>query len=584
MERRLAAILAADVVGYTRLMGADEAGTLRRLTELRQRFLEPLITGSGGRIVKLMGDGLLVEFGSVVNAVACALAWQKGARHHQLAIEAGDQLTFRIGINLGDVIVQGDDLYGDGVNIAARLEALAEPGEVYLSGDAYRQARGKLEAEFKFLGEKTLKNVAEPVKVYRLVSSPPAASSQSKNRVPSAVKHPTIAVLPFVNMSGDPAQEYFSDGITEDIITELSRFRSLRVTARNSSFIYKGKAVKADEVGRELSAGYMVEGSVRKVGNRVRITAQLIETESGQHLWAERYDRELGDIFALQDDITRTIAGAIEPELKSVERQRSRTKPPENLTAWDWYQRGVWSMYQDSETANADALSQLHRAIELDPEFAPPYAVCASVICHDIIDGHKDVSDELLDESFKLAQRAVALDDKDAMAHSALGMINLLRRSHDDSIAELETAVDLNPSYADAYHSLGFSLVMSGRPEDAVSQFDMAIRLSPYDPRISSYFEMRAWALLVMGLDEEAAKSARTAVRRPNAQHWAYATLCAVFGHLGRLDEARAARDEMLRRKSNFSIGFVRKFVYYNKVSEHLERYIDGLRKAGVAE
>jgi TolB-like protein/cytochrome c-type biogenesis protein CcmH/NrfG len=395
---------------------------------------------------------------------------------------------------------------------------------------------------------------------------------------------PSLAVLPFTNLSGDPQQEYFSDGITEDIITELSRFRSLFVIARNSSFTYKGRAAKVQDIGRDLGARYVVEGSIRRAGKRVRVSAQLIETATGRHLWADRYDRELEEIFSLQDEITRTIAAAIEPELGNVERERSRLKAPESLDAWDWYQRGLWYMYHETKAGNIEALRQFKQAIKLSPDFAPAHAASAYVLCFDIMNGYREHSNESIDQAYRTAKNAIALDRKDAMAHVVLGRISLLQCKHEDSIAELEAAIELNPNFADAHHGLGFSLTVSGRPEEAIPQFEKAIRLSPYDPRISSFHEMRAWALLVMGREKEAAESARMSVRKPNADLWAYATLSAVLGHLDLVDEARIAREELLKRKPDFSLGFVRQFVYYNKVPAHLERYIDGLRKAGLPD
>ncbi len=580
-RRRLAAILAADVAGYSRLMRHDEAGSLAALKNHLETLIKPTVAEHDGRIVKLMGDGVLAEFASVLKAAQCALAIQAAMGSRNQATPSDRQMHFRIGLNLGDVLVDDDDIHGDGVNVAARLESLAEPGGLCVSDTVYRQVRNKIDAAFEDMGEQRVKSLDEPIRAYR---TPPA--SRTAVRHPAAqgaiFDKPAIAVLPFTNMSGDPGQDYFSDGITEDIITELSRFRSLRVIARNSSFTYKGQAVRAQQVGRDLGVAYMVEGSVRQAGKRVRITAQLIATDTGEHLWAERYDRELEDIFAVQDEITRAIAAAIEPELGTLERERSRMKSPDSLTAWDWYQRGVWHLYRDTEVGNAAALSDLKRAIELNPDFAPALAASAEVLCQDIISGHRALADATIDEAFRLAERAVALDERDAMAHMVLGRINLLRCKHADSIAELETAVALNPSYADAYHALGFTLIFSGRPEDALPQFETAIRLSPYDPSISSFYEMQAWALVVLGRYQEAAKSARLSVRRPNAQPWAYATLCAALGHLGQFDDAANAREELLKRKPDFSIAFIRQFVYYNKDPDHLDRYIEGARKAGL--
>lgn len=395
---------------------------------------------------------------------------------------------------------------------------------------------------------------------------------------------PFMLVLPFENMSGDPSQEFIADGLTEDVITELARFRSFRVIARNTAFAFKGQAISADFIAQTLGVRYVISGSVHQSGERIRIKAQLAETETGRQIWAEQYDRQFTDFFALQNDITRTIAAAIQPEVGHIELRRLWMKSPDNLTSWEWYHRGLWSMYKDTKEGNAAALAYLNRAIDASPGFGAAYATSANVLCHDMIDGHTQVTDEALDSARKLAERAVALDVKSPMAHVALGKIYLLRCAHDDSVAELKTAVTLSPSFADAFHGLGFSFVMSGQPEIGLEKFEAAIQLSPYDPRVSSFYEMQAWALIVMGKDHEALKSARTAVRSSNAQYWAYATLCAALGHLGRLDEVKTAKRELLKHRPDFSISFVRKSVYYNKVSAHLDRYVDGLRKAGVGE
>ncbi len=395
---------------------------------------------------------------------------------------------------------------------------------------------------------------------------------------------PSVAILAFDNMSGDSEQEYFSDGITEDIITELSRFRGLRVLARNSSFTFKRQAVKASEVRAMLGADYMVEGSVRKVGNRVRITAQLIDTGNDHHLWAERYDRELTDIFLVQEEIARTIAAAIEPALGDAERRRSQRKAPESLGAWDWYQRGMSLMYQDTAETNVQALAHLEQAMALDGEFAAAHAAAARVLVNDLVNGFTAVSTDTIRRATTLAQRAIELDDRDAQAHMVLGLLHLLRGHHDEAIVELETAVELNPSYAEAHHGLGFTLIFSGRPEDAVAEFDAAIGLSPYDIRASSFFEMRAWALLMCGRDEEALASARTSVRRPHAQHWAYATLCVALARLGRHDEIPPVRAELQHRMPNFSVRFVREHVFYYRDPAHLDAYVAGLLDAGLPE
>jgi adenylate cyclase len=340
LERRLAAILAADVVGYTRLMGWDEAGTLHRLTALREQIVQPLIARHRGRVVKLMGDGLLVEFSSVVDAIACAAAWQERVVEHEAEGDVAKQVKFRIGINVGDVIVEGDDIHGDGVNIAARLEGLAEPGGICLSEDAYRQARGKTEVEFQDLGERTLKNVSEPVRVYRVATRVSGTVSAEPAGEPRPLPDkPSIAVLPFTNMSGDPEQEYFSDGITEDIITGLAKVSGLFIVARNSVFTYKGKAVKIQQVSQELGVRYVLEGSVRKAGNRVRITAQLIDGDTGGHIWAERYDRDLSDVFHIQDEISQSIVEAAKVATAPKERSDIQKTPTTNMEAYQFYLR-----------------------------------------------------------------------------------------------------------------------------------------------------------------------------------------------------------------------------------------------------
>ena len=397
-------------------------------------------------------------------------------------------------------------------------------------------------------------------------------------------ERPTIAVLAFTNMSSDSGEEYFADGLSEEIIIQLSRFRSLVVIARNSSFIYKGRSVNAQEVGRDLGVRYLVGGSVRRSDNMVRVTAQLIETETGRHLWADCFDRELQDIFSLQDEITHTIAALIEPELGNVERDRSRMKAPEYLDAWDLYQCGLWHLYQETRLGNKEAQRYFERSIEVSPGFAPAHTAFAYALCFDVINGYRKLSKDVVERAYSTAKKALFLDEKDAMVHVVLGRIQLLRCKHGEAIAELETALKLNTNLADAHHGLGFALTMSGRPEQALSHFEKAICLSPYDPRASSFHEMRAWALLVMGRITEAAESARIAVRKPNADIWAYSTLGAALGHLRYLDEATSALEELRKRKPDFSLRFVRRFVFYNKNPAYLEIYLDGLRKAGLPE
>jgi len=584
LERRLAAILAADVVGYTRLMGADETGTLRRLTELRQQVLEPLIAEHHGRVVKLIGDGLLVEFASVVDAVTCAVAWQNDVAAQEAETDEDRRLQFRIGINIGDIIVEGDDIYGDGVNIAARLEALAEPGRIRISGDAYRQVHGKIEADFEDLGERELKNVAEPVRVYRIATAVSGAIEAKPSGEPLPLPDkPSIAVLPFNNMSGDPEQEYLADGISEDLITALSKIRWFFVIARNSTFTYKGQAVEVTQVAHELGVRYVIEGSVRKSGNRVRVTAQLIDAATGNHIWAEHYDRDLSDIFALQDEMTQTIVGAIEPELGSVERARAHRKPPNSLDAWSCYQRGLWHLYRFTKTDNDEAERLFQHAAELDPGFSGAFMGLAIVRYWNVLFGHAESPEETLDSAFKAARTAVSLDDKDAMAHWALGRIYTQMDESEAAIAELETALAINPSFAHAYYSLGWTLLLAGRMEEAVPHIDQALRLNPHDPSLWTFLTGRAIALLLLHRYAEAADYARRALRQPSANFLASATLASALGHLGETDDARAALEQVYRLRPDFSGPLVSRLFRFRNEPERA-CFLDGLRKAGLPD
>jgi adenylate cyclase len=585
MERRLAAILIADVYGYTRLMGEDEAGTLQRLTTLREGVLGPLIAEHAGRIVKLMGDGLLVVFASIVDAVGCAIAWQTAVGGQETKRPEGSRLIFRIGVNLGDVLVEGDDIYGDGVNIAARLEALAEPGGICLSGDAYRQVRGKIEANFEDLGEREVKNVAEPLRVYRI-----AAQRSPSDTPPSTTKplplpdKPSIAVLPFDNMSGDPEQEYLADGISEDLITALSKIRWFFVIARNSTFTYKDQAVEVTQVAKELGVRYVIEGSVRKAGNRVRVTAQLIDAMTGRHVWAERYDRDLTDIFELQDEMTQTIVAAVEPELGAAERERAVHKPPENLDAWETYQRGLWHLFNITKDHNAEALRLLRRVRELDPDFAAAYAYEAFLHYMNVVLGWTDDPAESLAAGMTTVNRALALDDKDAVAYFAAGRIYVMRGEHDASIAALETSLSLDPNFAQAHYGLGFTLAMVGQLEEALERISKAERLSPRDPMFWGFTIVHAFACLLSNDYEAAVHWAQKTLQIPRAiGHWPHAMLAAPLAHLGRMDEARAEIKLALEQKPDLSISHLKK-TFPTKHPDGLAPYIDGLRKAGLPE
>lgn len=566
MERRLAAILAADVAGYTALMGADEAGTLRRLTDLRRDFLEPLIDEHHGRIVKIMGDGLLVEFASVVDAVTCAHAWQKAVA------DQDKDLQFRIGVNLGDVIVEGEDIHGDGVNIAARLEALAEPGGICLSDDAYRQVKGKTEASFEDLGEKSLKNVAEPVRVYRIASSRTTEAAQSREPLALSDK-PSIAVLPFTNMSGEPEQEYFSDGITEDIITELSRFRSLFVIARNSSFHFKGQSPKVQQVGRELGVRYVVEGSVRKAGNRARITAQLVDAESGKHLWAERYDRDMLDLFAVQEEVTQAIAATIEGRMAASAAQWSRRKPTEDLAAYDYFLQGRENIERVGDLNVSVQL--LRRAIELDPEFAQAHAWLSRSF---ITKYHTDYCQETLREALDLARRAVSLDESDAWCHAVVGFAYLFAGQHDQAGVHLERAVALNTTDSRIASFRALWLAFMGRADEAVPIFDDARQRDPF---MSGPFWTHLCTALFQARQYEDAIRAISHLAKPS--RWDLFYLTASYAHLGQIEQAHACAAQLRREYPNLSLEQVGLTERYKDPAD-LERLLDGLRKAGLPE
>ncbi|MCI0431108.1 MAG: tetratricopeptide repeat protein, partial [Rhodospirillales bacterium] len=476
-KRRLAAILAADVVGYSRLMEADEAGTLAALKAWRGDVLKPLVARHRGRIFKLMGDGVLVEFGSAVNAVQCAVDLQRDTAAVSADLPEDRRIVLRIGVSLGDVMVEGADLYGDGVNIAARLEGIAEPGGILVSGAAYDQVRNKISVGFEDLGAQTLKNIAEPVRAYRVAGLPTVAVSAPKPRT----ANPSIAVLPFVNMSGDPEQEYFSDGITEDIITELSRFRHLHVIARNSSFQFRGKDIDVKRIGRELGVQYLVEGSVRRVGDRIRITAQLIDTIADSHLWAERYDRDARDILALQEEVAHAVAATAGGRVDAAGRERAMRLSPAALRAYDLVLRAKALVLRHSRADNEQARLCAEKAIELDPTSSRAHAWLAMSRFYEYMAYWTDTREASLREAYELAQRAVLLDESDSLACVMLGFMHLGRRNFDEARSELEKAIDLNPNDSEARGIYAFFLTAIGRPDAAIEQFDLAKRQNPYD-------------------------------------------------------------------------------------------------------
>ena len=580
VQRKLVAILSADVAGYSRLMGVDEVGTLAALNGHRAACTDPAIAARRGRIVKLMGDGMLVEFASAVDAVECAVAVQQGMAGRNADVPEGQRIEFRIGINLGDIIVEGDDIHGDGVNLAARIQEIATPGGVALSDFAYHQVAGKVEATFADSGEHNLKNIAKPVRVYRWAE----VAMQSPSETPlSLPDKPSLAVLPFTNMSGDAEQEFFSDGISEDIITELSRFHSLFVIARNSSFAFKGQSVNVGKIGRDLGVAYVVEGSVRKAGNRVRITAQLVEAASGNHLWAERYDRDLDDIFAVQDEVTIAIVTAIEPSLRSAERNRAHRKPTESLDAWESYQRGLWNMYRFAAQENAEAQSFFRRAIELDPNFASAHAGLAEAILTDVSLGFGADPTPALGEARSAAKRALTLDGDDALAHVMMGGVHMMLGEHEAAISACRTALALNPNLATARYFLGETLSYSGRHEESIVELDAAVRLSPRDPELWGFLVDKAEAYLAMECYDEGLEIARASQRQPNAGVWAHMAEVVALAHLDRIEEARQALESVRAIKPDFDLDFVVSFIQQVRWVG-ADFYLDGLKKAGLDE
>ena len=488
MERRLAAILAADVVGYSRLMGADEAGTLERLMALRKELVQPQISGRGGRIVKLMGDGLLAEFPSVVEAVQCAADIQEAMTGREAEAAEALRIALRIGVNLGDVIVEGSDLYGDGVNVAARLEALAEPGGVCVSGTVFDHVDGKVELDFADLGEQRVKNIDQPVQVYRIVwegsadpgASPGATAMATPPAPAKAADKPSIAVLPFTNMSGDPEQEYFSDGITEDIITELSRFKDLSVVSRNSSFAFKGKAASLREVGERLGVTYLVEGSIRKAGNTVRVTAQLIDAQNDNHIWAERYDRSLEDIFEVQDDVVRRVASTLVGRLEHERQVRTRRQSESQLQAYDLYLRGRELFFNWTKEDNAKARDFLAAAIAIEPDHAAALALTAEVRLRMWLNGWSEDPEQDRAESFEAAKRAIAVDDQDSRVHTAIGLLYIWNRNLDRARHHFETALKLNPNDTRALIYYSRQAVFDGDFEQGIALCHRALNLNPY--------------------------------------------------------------------------------------------------------
>jgi adenylate cyclase len=578
-DRRLAAILVADVVGYSRLMSEDEAGTHARLKALRKTFIEPRIAECRGRMVKLTGDGTLVEFASAVDAVQCAVEVQRSIAAHNTELEHTRRIEFRIGINLGDVIIEDDDIFGDGVNVAARLEGLTPPGGICISDVVHQMIRGRLDLAFEDLGEQRVKNIAQPVRVWQWVhdtrSSGPPATKTAGSPLPAK---PSVAVLPFDNLSRDPDQDYFSDGLTEDLITDLSQLSGLFVTARHAVFQYKGRLAPPQQVARDLGVRYVLEGSVRRAGGRVRINVQLINAVSGFHLWAQRYDRDFEDIFDLQDEITQTIV--LKVHLTPHERESIARRYTDNLEAYDLFLRAREGFLRRTEEGAVQARTTLERAIALDPKFAAAHALLAENCRSEWWFGWRD-DEDALDRALELARKAVCLDDGLMLGHMLLGWIHLWRKEHDLAITEAQRSVELEPTNAEACVRLGHILDFAGRPDEGLPFIEKAIRLDPHHPFLYQFW--LGHALHSLRRDDEALVAFQRAISRNPDFMPAHEYAAVAYTHLGRLDEARAEAAEALRSRPDFSIRHeAEKLPYKNPTALH--RLIDGLRKAGLPE
>ncbi len=559
-------------------MGDDEVATIRTLTAYRE-VMSALIQQRQGRVVDSPGDNLLAEFASAVDAVEGAVEIQRELGTRNAELPSRRRMEFRMGINVGDVLVEEERIYGDGVNIAARLESLAAGGGICISGTVYDQVKNKLSLGFAYQGEQAVKNIADPIRVYTV--GPDTLESRTIES-DTAVERPSIAVLPFVNMSRDAEQEYFSDGITEDIITALSRVRWFFVISRQSTFAYRGNAVDVRVVARELGVRYVLEGSVRKAGPRVRVTAQLIDGNTGKHVWANRYDREFDDVFAVQDELTETIVGALEPELGKAERERAKTKRPENLDAWDLCQRGSWHLYHYTRGDLEKAQELFRQATQLDPSFGAAFSGIAEARYFSLVYGHSDAPQSDRDEALSAARTAVELDGEDASAHCTLGRVHYARREHDQAISELQLALELNPSLAWAHYGIGAALVFSGRAREALPSLDAAIKLSPRDPNMGSFLVRTADAHLFMQENDEAVAWARKALREPGFQWSRYAVLLSALGHLDRPEEAKSVLEDFQPQRPDFSVDFVRT-THLISDPDDMDHYLDGLRKAGVS-
>ena len=581
-QRRLAAILAADVAGYSRLMAADEAGTLGLMRRLRAEVIDPRIARFQGRVVGSAGDSLLVEFASALNAVQCAVETQEALTEENAKLPGNRRMVFRMGVNLGDVIVDDGTIHGDGVNVASRLEKLAEPGTVCIARNVHDQVKGRLPYSFADLGEQQLRNIAEPVRVYRIGTAAPAAGAAAKG---DTVERPSIAVLPFTNLSGDLEQQYFSDGITEDIITELSRFHQLIVIARHSSFQYRDIAGDVMRIGRELQVQYVIEGSIRRSGERIRITAQLIDTANGSHLWAERYDRSLAELFDVQDEVTKMIVSALAGRIELEDLSKARRKPPGSMRAYDYWLRGKKCLDQWSSAASLEARQLLAKAIEIDPDFARGHASLAFAWEWCAFYSAWDVDAETAhDNALRHARKAVALDDTDQLPHIVLAWLHHESGESEQAQQHLARAAEINPNDADAMVNRAMILALEDQAVTAIGLAQLAIRLNPRHPD---------WYVAYLGGSlfraKRFAEAAATMERAPNSVPEVRAIAAAAYQMIDRHEDARRHMQEFLRRFPEHWSGppsarAFEKIVFRFRDPEDSERFVAALREAGMPE
>lgn len=578
-ERRLAAVLSADMVGYSRLMEVEEEGTLARLKTHRIELIDPAIAKNRGRIIKTTGDGMLVEFHSVVDAMLCAAEVQRRMVRRNADISPARWIQFRIGVNLGDVIVDQNDIFGDGVNVAARLQMLAQPGGICVSSAVRDQLGERMDGvEFEDLGEQTVKNIARPIRVFRvrLDEASPDRPEKDSAVAKEVSRKPSIAVLPLANMSGDPEQEFFADGLTEDIITELSRFHQLLVISRNSTFVYKGKAVKVQDVAREFGVDYVIEGSVRKAGGRVRVTVQLIDAETDRHIWAERYDRELQDIFAIQDEMTCAIAATLAGRVEAASHDRAKRKTTDNMAAYECVLAARLLHHRSKREDNAEAQRLLDRAIALDRNYAHAHAWKACVLGQTWVHGWCTDRDATFSQVASELEIALALDDNDSDVHRILAALNLMRHDYDRSAYHQERALALNPNYDLVVVQQGELLTWLGRPEEGADWIRKAMRLNPYHPE-------RFWSHLGRAYycAEKYAEAAEAFSRITRPDHTHHAFLAASFAQLGNAVAAGAHAAEVIKREPGFSVAAYLGTLHYKRDIDR-RRHEAGLLTAGL--